>query len=715
MPAERRLIRATIFEGAPVIGAVSTPNGVLAAFPKSASANALNGLKRIETGRGNLAYVPSGALDNVASPELDIFENKRVLLALRNGETAQAAAEWVRYHSETCAVGAALIFDRAPPESADFADGLMGLLENDPCTALVVQADTPLGRKDAPDARDPALAPAMRGDATKVASNPWHAPLSELTLYELLRYRFLAHARAIALLDISDFLLPSIPSVFDQAAQSRGKAISLQGTEVYPWRLRQAQAALFGDHIAARRGERRRLLSWCAAPSRMPDDCVWQPGRPAGAPAADHSAPFVRAMGVIYPGISVDRLVKKSELREVPQLIELAQKRGHKPIRLPAAAPIPKRPENGSIAIVSVMKNEGPFVLDWIAHNRAIGVDRFLIYTNDCSDGTDHLLDLLGDAGVTRRDNPFRLTQQTPQYAAFSAAEREEVVTSADWLLTLDVDEYINIHAGEGRLTDLLNAAPKAHVISMPWRLFGNADQHAFLDRPVADQFTMAAPKFMPRPYQAWAFKTLYRNAGIFKRLGVHRPKGVQGRAQDSVSWVTGSGKEFPPEVWRSAWRVGTAHWGYDLVTLNHYAVRSAESFMIKRDRGRVNHVHELQDEAYWFRMNHNVEEDTSIKRLARRVAAAKAELTALPGVAEAHANAVAWHQNRITELKVVPEMRVFYENITSPRMEKLSRLGPHFSMTVFMEGPHVVPDKVLEREPGGKFHFTLNHPKPTK
>ena len=29
--------------------------------------------------------------------------------------------------------------------------------------------------------------------------------------------------------------------------------------------------------------------------------------------------------------------------------------------------------------------------------------------------------------------------------------------------------------------------------------------------------------------------------------------------------------------------------YGYDLVQLNHYAVRSAESFLVKRDRGRVN------------------------------------------------------------------------------------------------------------------------------
>ena len=50
---------------------------------------------------------------------------------------------------------------------------------------------------------------------------------------------------------------------------------------------------------------------------------------------------------------------------------------------------------------VTTMKNEAPFMLEWVAHNQAIGFDSFLIYTNDCDDGTDDIarrLDALGIA-----------------------------------------------------------------------------------------------------------------------------------------------------------------------------------------------------------------------------------------------------------------------------------------------------------------------------
>ena len=708
MPVIKRRIQATQYEGATVLGAVATPAGVLAAFPSDTSADVFHGLEHVNTGRGSLAFLPDEAVDIVAQAELELLADHKVLLAIRNGETPQSAAEWVRFHQEEFGVTGALIFNRAAPDSDDFADILQRLVAETSTPILVVDADTPLGRNGGHDARDPAFAPGRRGDPAGTATTPWHAPLAEFSLYEVLRHRFLADARTIALLDIADHMMPGGPSAFDLAEAAQGQAIPLSGTEIYPWRLRQNQPAPFADHIANRRDEKRRLQSWCASPKTLPFDCIWAPVRPMHCEVAQDGAAFVRAMGVTYPGAPVKTLVQKSDLAETAALVALAKKRGHSPIRLPIAAQIPARPKNGSIVIVSAMKNEGPFILDWIAHNRAIGVDRFLIYTNDCDDGTDQMLDLLADAGVTRRDNPFRNTDQGPQYAAFRAAESDDVVTSADWLLTLDVDEYINVHTGEGRLTDLLEAVPDAHVISMPWRLFGNANLHAFEDRPVSEQFTLAAPQFMPRPYQAWAFKSLYRNAGLFKRLGVHRPKGISRGMQDAIIWVNGSGTVLSGENWRKAWHMDMESWGYDLVSVNHYAVRSAESFLVKRDRGRVNHVQETQDEKYWFRMNHNFEEDVSIQRIAPQVAAEKAALLALPGVAACHAHAVEWHRQRIAELRADPAMRSFYDQITSPRMEKLSRLGPHFGMTVFMEGPQVVPDSVVDREPGGRFHFTL-------
>ena len=38
----------------------------------------------------------------------------------------------------------------------------------------------------------------------------------------------------------------------------------------------------------------------------------------------------------------------------------------------------------------------------------------------------------------------------------------------------LDIDEFLNIHVGEGQITDLIAVLPDADAIALTWRMFGN-------------------------------------------------------------------------------------------------------------------------------------------------------------------------------------------------------------------------------------------------
>ena len=44
-------------------------------------------------------------------------------------------------------------------------------------------------------------------------------------------------------------------------------------------------------------------------------------------------------------------------------------------------------------------QEEGPFILEWIAYHQMLGITDFLFYSNDCTDGTDALLDGLAQQG----------------------------------------------------------------------------------------------------------------------------------------------------------------------------------------------------------------------------------------------------------------------------------------------------------------------------
>ncbi len=669
-----------------------------------------------QIGGGLLAKLAAASDPGAEEAELDLLADRRVLFALRNGESADATKDWVAYHKSQ-GIDGALIFDRSRPKDANaFARQLgdeMQAFGPDAPVLLLVHATAPMGREGDADARRPAMAPGAPAHVKEKSGppDPWHAPFFETILLETLRRRFLDRAAAVAFVDVSDLLLTDRSStVLDRAIAAPGQVIRLEGREMYPWRLRRGSTAPHHDHIYARINEKRWLSRWCVAPQALSDDAVWRAIRIGSTPVAPHGpARFIRAMGAVFPGAPVSKLVDKAALVE-DRAAAAALHAGLKatPLRRPERKK-KSRMKTGGVTIVTAMKNEGPYILDWLAHNRVIGVDNILVYSNDCCDGTDAILDALAKEGIVEhRKNPYRTSGGVPQHAAFRAAERETVVKNASWLLTLDVDEYIDIHAGAGCLSDLMAAVPDANAISMPWRLFGSGDLVEFNDSPVTRQFTNCAPEYSPRPHQAWGFKTLYQSTGLFKRLGVHRPRGLDLPRRDELFWVDGSGRPFPVTLWQAGWRMSEACWGYDLVTLNHYAVRSAEAFLVKRDRGRVNHVGRDQGLAYWFRMNHNGSEDRSIDRYQARVAEERQRLDALPGIAEAHANAVNWHRTRICELLQTSENQEFFDTISGPRMRRLSRMVQHFGSNVFLSGPQVIPDEVVARDPDGDWQFTV-------
>ncbi len=53
-------------------------------------------------------------------------------------------------------------------------------------------------------------------------------------------------------------------------------------------------------------------------------------------------------------------------------------------------------------AVLATMKNEGPFLLEWVAHHKALGFDDIVICTNDCADGTDAMVRRLAEMGLAR-------------------------------------------------------------------------------------------------------------------------------------------------------------------------------------------------------------------------------------------------------------------------------------------------------------------------
>ncbi|MEO6301330.1 MAG: glycosyltransferase family 2 protein [Paracoccaceae bacterium] len=304
--------------------------------------------------------------------------------------------------------------------------------------------------------------------------------------------------------------------------------------------------------------------------------------------------------------------------------------------------------------LVLTVKNEAAFLLEWLAHHRACGFTDVLAFSNDCSDGTDLMLDRLADMGGLihiRNNGPH---DEGPQWAALKAADKHPLTRAADWVLFSDVDEFVNIHAGDHTLPALLTALPQADAIALTWRMFGNAGVIGYDDRPVTEQFTRAAPATLAWPWRAQMFKTLFRNDGAYRKLGVHRPRNPD--TSRTPHWFDGSGRPMPhSQRLFSDYRQDN----YRLVQLNHYALGSMESYVLKADRGRANRDASAFDMGYWVERNLSEVEDTTIAHL--NSATHRAELHADPVLWSLHANAVAWRRARFASLMAEEPWRALF------------------------------------------------------
>ena len=357
-----------------------------------------------------------------------------------------------------------------------------------------------------------------------------------------------------------------------------------------------------------------------------------------------------------------DRLGRVDETAERPPYTEV-------PPRI-----LPKG-QSGNV-IVGCMKDEAPYILEWVAYHRMIGVDHFLIYTNGCSDGTAELLDRLQALGILEHRNNDNWKGNSPQQYALNQALKEPVIKQADWVIHIDVDEYINVRCGNGTLADFFDHVPDATNVAMTWRLFGHNGITTLNDRPVIAQFDRCAPKFCPKPHTVWGFKTMFKTIGAYQKISCHRPNKLEEEKRAQVKWVNGSGEDMTHEVIDNGWRSSKKSIGYDLLQLNHYALRSAESFLVKRQRGRALHVDRSIGLNYWIRMDWNDHRDITIQRNLPRMQAEMDRLLADETLRALHEAGLAWHRAKAAELHQQEEFEALYQQaleIDIPATERVA------------------------------------------
>jgi hypothetical protein len=118
----------------------------------------------------------------------------------------------------------------------------------------------------------------------------------------------------------------------------------------------------------------------------------------------------------------------------------------------------PRRPPY-TLAVCTMIHNERPYLAEWLLYHFALGVQHFVLYDNESSDGTTALLQPFIDRGlVTLVPWPGRARQRQQIDACF---QRESGL--ARWLACFDVDEFV-VDVAAVATREALLGTPRLHA-----------------------------------------------------------------------------------------------------------------------------------------------------------------------------------------------------------------------------------------------------------
>lgn len=295
---------------------------------------------------------------------------------------------------------------------------------------------------------------------------------------------------------------------------------------------------------------------------------------------------------------------------------------------------------DNSVVVTSV-RNEGPFLLEWIAWYRMLGFEKMLVVHNDCTDHSPALLRLLERAGILVQKNNQIDPAKPPQPQNHAAATNNRLVKDASWVFVCDVDEYLVIHIGDGSAAALAEAVEAGHGIGMAinWRIFGSSGELTWRDRFLRRRFQRSATA---HARQNSCYKTFYKTPRRFGRIRAHGPRGWRADepwGEGDRVFLTADGCPFPDYDPVKNRLNATPHERItnELAQVNHYMIQTLEQFDFKKGTPCSAEFRDRYTDGFLENFDLNDEENISALQDEDAFRRAHDQLLAISGVERLH------------------------------------------------------------------------------
>lgn len=221
------------------------------------------------------------------------------------------------------------------------------------------------------------------------------------------------------------------------------------------------------------------------------------------------------------------------------------------------------------VCLAAILKEEDPFVEEWIAHHRLLGIDHFYLYDNDPRQPLRDILSLHRDYVTIRPwlvdHDDARYPGRTKQLKAYQHCLDHDAA-KYDWITFIDGDEFIILDQ-DGDLKAFLADFRDYDLIALNWHVFGHNGHYDNPPGLVIESLTRRMQE--PRAIT----KSLSRPDAIAS-LDVHLCRLKKGRRRVDANKNAYREALYPGKTRR-------AH-------INHYQCRSFTHWMGKVQRGEV-------------------------------------------------------------------------------------------------------------------------------
>lgn len=248
------------------------------------------------------------------------------------------------------------------------------------------------------------------------------------------------------------------------------------------------------------------------------------------------------------------------------------------------------------LAIVSIVKNEGSYLEEWINYYTSIDIDHIYIYDNESSDNTEEICNK-----YSSKVSYFKIRGKMRQCDAYNDA-LNRYGNLYEYMAMIDGDEFIFAPPTNenvlDKITNYFQSDRKVGGLAINWAIFGSSGYTEKPNGKVTDNFIYRANDDFEKNKHVKTVCNPRRVAGFVNpHYAVYLPGYY---AVDTENNVTRGA--FTKLVHNKVLRI------------NHYFTKSKEEFLAKRARGMADNL-DIRDISDFDEHNRNEIFDDSLKK----------------------------------------------------------------------------------------------------